>query len=244
MEDGMIGSFQARLWGAAKRGSLLLIVALAFGLVACSAPSVGGDPTAAARTAIAIGQTQAYHTRLPGDGCDINGGLWSTGRNTSISCTPQGTVIKEGKGEFIGELFFDWKDSYTFPANYSVAVSIASLPNGGCAGVTTRDQPKSYGAYGFYICGDGEQSIVRYNATSGKPTTIAGADQPHAPAGSSFQITVSSIGDQQCLEVKGQQKFCATDTTFTTTESVSLAVFADSGNGSADFSDFTFTPLP
>jgi hypothetical protein len=228
----------------AQRGPLVLIVALAFGLAACSAPSVGGDPTAAARTAIAIGQTQTYRTHLPGDGCDINGGLWSTGRNTSISCTPQGTVVKEGKGEFIGELFFDWKDGYTFPSNYSVAISIASLPNDGCAGVTTRDQSKSPGAYGFYICGDGEQSIVRYNATSGKPTTIAGADQPHAPAGSSFQMTVSSIGDQQCLEVTGQQKFCATDATFTTTDDVGLGVFADSENGSASFSDFVFTPLP
>ena len=241
----MVNSSQARWWGMAQRDLLALIVALTFGLAACSAP--GGaivGPTDTVRTAIAIGQTQTYRTHLPGDGCDINGGLWSSGLNTSISCTPQGTVVKEGKGEFIGELFFDWMDGYTFPSNYSIGVSIASLPNNGCAGITTRTQPKSPGAYGFYICGDGEQNIVRYNATSGKPTTIAGADQPHAPAGSSFQMTVTSIGDQQCLEVTGQQNFCATDTTYKTTDDVGLSAFAESGNGSASFSDFVFTPLP
>jgi hypothetical protein len=244
MEAGMIGWFQARAWGVAKRGILVLVVALSLGAAACSAPSVGGDPTAAARTAIAEGQKQAYHTRLPGDGCDINGGLWSSGRNTSVACGPNATHVSEGKGEFVGELFFDWKDGNAFPANYSVAVSIAGLPSDGCAGITTRQQKNSLGAYGLYICGDGEQNIVRYNATSGKPTTIGGADQPHASAGSSFQITASSIGDQQCMQVTGQQKFCATDAVFKTTESIGLAVFADSGSGSADFSDFTFTPLP
>jgi hypothetical protein len=240
----MVNLSQARRWSIAKRSLLALIVALAFGLAACSAPSgVGVDPTDTARTAIAIGQTQAFRTHLPGDGCDLHGGLWSSGRNTSVACAPQGTVVKEGQGEFIGELFFDWLDGYTFPSNYSVAVSIASLANDGCAGITTRTQPKSPGAYGFYICGDGEQSIVRYNATSGKPTTIAGADQPHAPAGSSFQMTVTSIGDQQCLEVQGQQKFCATDTTYQTTDDIGLGVYAASGSGSASFSDFVFTPL-
>ena len=57
-------------------------------------------------------------------------------------------------------------------------------------------------------------------------------------------MTVTSIGDQQCLEVKGQQKFCATDATYKTTDDVGLGVFADSENGSASFSDFVFTPLP
>jgi hypothetical protein len=241
----MVNSFRARWGSIAKRSLLALIVALAFGLASCSAP--GGaivDPTDTVRTAIAIGQTQTYRTDLPGDGCDIHGGLWSSGLNTSTSCTPQGTIVKEGKGESIGVLFFDWMNGYTFPSNSSIAVSIASLPNDGCAGITTRTQPKGPGAYGFYICSDGEQSIVRYNATSGKSTTIAGADQPRAPAGSSFQMTVTSIGDQQCLEVAGQQKFCATDTTYKTTDAVGLGVFTESGNGSASFSDFVFTPLP
>src|SRR5262245_7531168 len=134
----MIESFQARLWGMAQHSPLVLIVALALGLAACSAPSVGGDPTAAARTAIAIGQTQAYHTRLPGDGCDANGGLWSSGRNTSIACGPNATHIKEGLGEFIGELFFDWKDGYTFPQNHSVSITVSGLQRDTCAGVATR----------------------------------------------------------------------------------------------------------
>jgi hypothetical protein len=57
-------------------------------------------------------------------------------------------------------------------------------------------------------------------------------------------MTVTSIDDQQCLEVTGQQKFCATDTTYKTTDDVGLSAFAESGNGSASFSDFVFTPLP
>jgi hypothetical protein len=86
--------------------------------------------------------------------------------------------------------------------------------------------------------------MAPYNATSAKPTTIAGADQPHAPASSSFQRTVRPIGDQQCPEVTGQHKFCATDTTYKTTDDVGLSACAESGNSSASFSDFIFTPLP
>ena len=107
---------QARRWCIAQRGALTLFMTLAFGLAACSAP--GGaivDPTDTVRTAIAIGQTQTYRTHLPGEGCDINGGLWSSGLNGSFACGPNATHVTMGKGEYIGELFFDWKDGYTFP---------------------------------------------------------------------------------------------------------------------------------
>jgi hypothetical protein len=52
--------------------------------------------------------------------------------------------VSEGKGDYIGELFFDWKDGYTFPANHSVAVSITNLSSDGCAGIDTRDQKAAW----------------------------------------------------------------------------------------------------
>ena len=236
---------QARRWCIAQRGALTLFMTLAFGLAACSSP--GGaivDPTDTVHTAIAIGQTQTYRTHLPGEGCDINGGLWSSGLNGSFACGPNATHVTMGKGEYIGELFFDWKDGYTFPTNTTVGVTVSGLRFATCAGVQTRIRNTDHGAYGFYICGDGQQLIHRYDADTGDSKTIGGLDQPHAPSGDTFTITASSIGDQQCMQVTGQPKFCVTDTTYGTTNAVSIAVFSAESGGSADFSDFVFTPLP
>jgi hypothetical protein len=196
----------------------------------------------ATKTAIAIDQTQPYHTNTPGK-CDTGGADWSTSSNVTATCAANATHLVQGSQSVLGTIFFNWKSGNTFPANYSAEVTVSGMASNVCASELTR--ASGYTGYGFRVCGDGEQSIIRFAATDGKPTTLTPASLPGVPVSPSYTIVASSIGDQQCMQIGSQPKVCVTDATYTRTDNVDLAVDkAPGGGGAADFSNFTFTPLP
>jgi hypothetical protein len=196
--------------------------------------------TAATSTAFAVGQTQPYEAKIPGDGCDKGGATWQNGNYVTATCGAGALHLVATNKSYIGSIYFSWLPSYVFPANYSERLTVSGLQSYSCAYIFSRFSRSAGTGYGFMGCSNGFQSILRYPQGGSGPTHL---QDFHGIATASFTMSASTIGNNLCLQVGTQPKSCVQDATYTSTEAIQIAV-GDAIGSAADFSDFVFTPLP
>jgi hypothetical protein len=188
--------------------------------------------------------TTPYKATVPGQGCDTGGAAWANpavfGAPVTASCTKSGLQLSQNSGNsLLYEAEFYLHDG-TFPANYSVQVTIdVSKLNTGCAFVQTREQLAG-GGYVFQICQGGTWEID-YFSTGGNQSTL---DSGTVSAKSSYTLLATAKGSTQSLAIDGHQVAAPTESSLTATASIGLGILPPNGqSGSVIFSNFIFTPL-
>ena len=97
------------------------------------------------------------------------------------------------------------------------------------------------GGYGFFICSDnGYWSVSRYDPNTGNPIVLTDG---YVPVQSSYDVKAVADGAKETLSIDDKLVATVTDTTFLTTDHVTLAAGATNESGPVAFSNFYIHPV-
>jgi hypothetical protein len=176
----------------------------------------------------------SYHAASPGP-CDTGPAQWLIADPvaTKATCVAGGMRLtnpyNSGEGS---NLAFSWP-GHSFPATYTVAVTISAITGSpSCGGLATHQTAQ--GMYQFFFCSYGIWQTYR-NYTPLESGSLAGATAYHV------QITVA--GTTQTVVANGVTLVTLHDATYQTTDFIALRQYGYDMNGTSSvFSNFVYTP--
>jgi hypothetical protein len=190
-----------------------------------------------------------YSANVPGPGCDKGGGTWKLPTDVSgytTTCQATGMLLSQNNNyKKAAEVFFDGTSQQNLPANYRLQVT-AEITQGDknveVGLVAHRQTP--YGGNYFLASEDSLWEADRLSSDNVTDTVLRLGFLSQGLKKYTLGVTVE--GPTMTFSINGTQIASVTDSTFTSTPAVSLALIDPLATQpiAALFSQFSIAPLP
>ncbi len=192
----------------------------------------------------------AYQAPVPGYGCDTGAGQWSEPQyqnvsDTAIDCGQHSmTFATSTNSTYITrERFYNHFGDFATDYAVSVQIDLTHLA-GGCAGIETNEPEFGTKGLAFYVCADHTWQVVDYQ--NADDTIASGTLLDHgvwrgAPL---VNLQTTTLHGTASFQINGRQVSIINDPETFPTKHIDLVQYtAVTSGGSADYSQFVYTPL-